>query len=185
MRVIDPEGKNLGIISLEEALRHAEETGLDLIEIAPTAKPPVARIMDFGKYQYQKEKEARESRKKIKEVEIHGIRARLGTSAHDLELKAKKAEEFLKNGDHIRVELILKGREKYLNKNFINERLDKILTAITVPHVIIDGPKRGPRGLIVTIQPKHESKNKQSGRKANQNNEIRQDTSTAPAPKPF
>ena len=185
MRVIDPEGKNLGVISLEEALKRAEEVELDLIEIAPTAKPPVARIMDFGKYQYQKEKEARESRKKAKEVEIRGIRARLGTSAHDLELKAKKAEEFLQDGDHVRVELILKGREKYLDKNFINERLQKILAAITVPHSIIDGPKRGPRGLIVTIKPEHESKNKQISGKANQSNKIRQDISAAPAPKPL
>ncbi|MFC1594874.1 translation initiation factor IF-3 [Patescibacteria group bacterium] len=174
IRVIDQEGNNLGAIPLEEALQRAQEAGSDLIEVAAKANPPVARIMDFGKYQYQKEKEARQSKKKIKEIEVRGIRVRLGISAHDMELKAKKAAEFLQDGDQVRIEFILRGREKYLDKGFINERLQKILGFITSPYTILDGPKKGPRGLIVTIQPtKNHDKNQQSIKKEVQSNEIK------------
>jgi len=184
LRIISPEGENLGIKSREEALRLAEEAGLDLIEIAPTAQPPVARIMDRGKYQYQLEKEARKSRKKSKEIEIRGIRVRLGTGAHDLVLKAKKAEKFLADGDRVQIQLTLRGREKYLDKKFIGGRLEKILEAITMPFKIAEEPKTGPRGLLITIEPDH-AKNKQISREKNQNNQKREDPQTVSAPKPL
>lgn len=182
LRVIGSAGENLGIKPLGEALELAHKEGLDLIEIAPTAKPPVARIMDRGKYQYQFEKEARKSRKKAKEIEIKGIRVRLGTGTHDIIRKAKKAEEFLRSGDRVQVQLTLRGREKYLDKKFIRERLNKILEAVTVSFKITEEPKKSPRGLIITIEPDH-AKNKQSHTKKAQNNEDGKDLKAPPAAK--
>ncbi|MBI2052653.1 MAG: translation initiation factor IF-3 [Candidatus Ryanbacteria bacterium] len=182
IRVIDGSGENLGVKSLEEALALALEAGLDLIEISPTARPPVARIMDNGKYQYQLEREARKSRKKAKEIEIKGIRVRLGTGTHDLVLKAKKAEEFLKEGNRVQIQLNLRGREKYLDKKFIRERLGKILEAITAPYKVSEEPKAGPRGLLMTIEPDH-GKNKQISLQENQGNQNRKDLKAPPAAK--
>lgn len=145
-------GENLGVVSIEEALRLAEEAGLDLIEIAPTAKPPVCRIMEYGKYLYMQEKKARESAKKSHTSELRQIQVSLGISQHDLELKAQKASEFLKDGDRVRIELVLKGRAKYMDKNFINERLQRILHLITEKHKIMESPKKGPRGISILIE---------------------------------
>lgn len=182
--MISPTGENLGIKSLREALELAHSFDLDLIEISPTAKPPVTRIMNRGKYQYQLEKEARKSRKKTKEVEIRGIRVRLGTGMHDLTLKAKKAEEFLADGDRVQIQLTLRGREKALDKKFIQERLKKILDTIMAPFRITEGPKQGPRGLLITIEPDH-GKNKQISSEKNTDHENRQDPKTLPASKPL
>jgi len=153
VRVIGPEGENVGVLENAEAQRRAKEAGLSLIEISGRATPPVVRIMDFGKYQYQKEKEARATRKKAKEVEVRGVRARVNISPHDLEMKVKKIEEFLGNGDRVRFELMLRGREKGMKKDFIDERLETMFATISIPYEIVDGPKRGPRGKIVVLAP--------------------------------
>lgn len=163
--MIDNEGKNQGILPLAQALELAATAGLDLIEISPTAHPPVARIMDFGKFRYEKAKEEKQARKKVKEVEIRGIRARLNTSLHDLELKAKKAEEFLARGDRIRFNLILRGREKGIRKEFVDERLARMLSVITIPYDIVEAPKKGPRGLTLTLAPSKHGKNQKSSHK--------------------
>ena len=130
----------------------AEERELDLIEIAPHATPPVARIMDYGKYLYQKEKEEREAHKKQKENELKGIRIGLNTSLHDMQLKAKKAEEFMVEANKVKIDFILKGRAKYLDKNFIQERLNSFLSLLAVDYKIISAPKKGPRGLSLVIE---------------------------------
>ena len=93
--MIDESGKNLGIMDTAEALRLARERGLDLIEIAPTVRPPVTKIMDFGKLKYEEEKRARKQRTKQKEIEIKSLRIGFTTGKHDLELKAKQAQKFL------------------------------------------------------------------------------------------
>lgn len=130
----------------------AKEAGLDLIEISPSANPPVARIMDFGKYLYQQQKKQKEAAKKSHEVEIKGIQIGLGTSLHDLEMRAKKIDEFLKEGNRVKIGLILRGREKYLDKNFISERMARILNLVSERHKVADGPKKSPRGITVTIE---------------------------------
>lgn len=170
--MIDQDGKNQGVLSLAKALELSVAAGLDLIEISPTANPPVARIMDFGKFQYEKAKEEKQARKKVKEVEIRGIRARLNTSPHDLELKAKKAEEFLARGDRIRFDLILRGREKGIKKEFIDQRLERMLSVITIPYDIVEAPKKGPRGLTLTLAPRKHGQNKQVSNKAVQSDEV-------------
>jgi len=141
----------LGVVTTEDALEKAKKQELDLIEIAPTAKPPVAKIMDYGKYRYEEKRKGKQA-KKTRRSEVHIIRVGLGTSGHDLETKAKKASGFLAQGDRIRVEIILRRREKYLDKNFIAERLHRILNFITTNHKVVEGPKRGPRGLHILIE---------------------------------
>ena len=153
MRVIDQKGQNLGILSIEEALNKAKEVGLDLIEISPTANPPVAKITEKGKYFYEQEKKERLAKKKRKEVEIKSIRLGIGTGIHDLELKAKQTDKFLKEGNKIKIDLALRGREKYLKKEFLEERMKRLLSLISVPFVE-ESIQRAPRGLSINISPK-------------------------------
>ncbi len=151
LRVITDSGINLGVITLAQAQAKAQEMNLDLIEISPNAKPPVAKIMDYGKYRYLEEKKAREGQKS-RGSEVRGIRVGIDTSQHDLEMKAKKASKFLESGDRVRVEIMLRGRAKYLDKKFIFERLNRVLDFITVPHKIVEEPKRGPRGYYMVVE---------------------------------
>jgi translation initiation factor IF-3 len=154
VRAIGDDGTNYGVLSTAEAIKIAQEKELDLIEISPTAKPPVVKIMDYGKWTYQEERKRREAHKKSHEVEIRGVRVGLGTSEHDLEMKAKKIGEFMEGGDKVRVELVLRGRAKYMDKNFINERLERILHFVPVEYKIADGPKKGPRGIFLILEKK-------------------------------
>jgi len=150
--VIGPNGENFGLLKIADALAKAKEMELDLIEIAATAKPPVAKIMDYGKYLYQEEKRGRQAGKKSHKVETKNIQIGIGTSAHDLEMRVKKIAEYFKEGNRVKIDLILKGREKYLDKNFLNERLNRLLYFIGENYKIADGPKKGPRGLTIIIE---------------------------------
>lgn len=152
LRVIGPNGENFGILSLNEALGKAKEMETDLIEISPTAKPPVAKIMDYGKFQYQENKKEQQAAKKSHEVETKSVRMNIGTGQHDLELKAKKISEFLKEGHRVKIDLILRGRAKYLDKNFIKERIERVLNIVSEKHKIADEPKKGPRGISLIIE---------------------------------
>lgn len=151
LRVIDEEGKSLGIFDVAGALAIAKEKELDLIEISPTATPPVAKIMDFGKFLY-KEKRKTRGTGGGHETETKDIRLRLGTSEHDLALKAKKASEFLKENNRLKIELFLRGREKYLNKPFLKERLYRILKLISENYKIVEDIKNGPRSIYMVIE---------------------------------
>ena len=151
--MIDQEGKNLGVLATEEALRLAREAGMDLIEISPAANPPVAKIMDRGKYFYEQKKKRRQAAKKQKDVEIKSVRIGIGTSLHDLELKARQADEFLKDGNKIKIDLALRGREKYLDRKFLEDRVERFL-AIVSQNFQKEDIKKGPRGLSLTVGPK-------------------------------
>ena len=109
--MIDDEGNQLGIMSKSEALRAAEEAGLDLVEISPNADPPVAKIVDWGKYNYQRTKQLQKSKKNAKNLEVKEIRVGLKIGAHDLEVKAKKVREFLEEGHKVKYTLRFRGRE--------------------------------------------------------------------------
>lgn len=152
MRVIDQEGNNLGVISFEDALKQAQDAGLDLIEITSTTTPPIAKIMDFGKYQYLESKKQKKAKAGAKATETKVIQVKIGTGDHDLELKAKKASEWLKEGHRIKVELFLSGRAKYMDEKFLRERLDRILHLITEHYKIAEPLKKGPKGLMITIE---------------------------------
>jgi len=109
--LIDPEGKQLGIVSTAEALKRAEEFGLDLVEVAPHANPPVCRIMDFGKYKYEKSKKEKEGRKRQHVITVKEIRMRPKTEDHDLETKLRQARKFLEQKNKVKFTVIFRGRE--------------------------------------------------------------------------
>ncbi len=152
VRVIGPKGENFGVLSLEEALRKASEFDLDLIEISPNAVPPVAKITDLGKYMYAEQKKEKESKKKAHSVEVKAIQVKLGTGDHDLSLKAKKASEWLAEGNRVQLNLFLPGRAKYLDQKFLRERLERILKLVTVPHKIATPPTKSPKGMTAIIE---------------------------------
>jgi translation initiation factor IF-3 len=152
LRIIDNENQNLGVLSIKDALELAQAKGLDLIEISPNAVPPVGKIMDFGKYQYEASKKLKKTRAGAKMTETKSIQVKIGTGDHDLELKAKTASKWLKEGHRIKVELFLAGRAKYMDEKFLRERLDRVLHLITENYKVSDSYKRGPKGLIVTIE---------------------------------
>lgn len=128
----------------------AFDKGLDLIEIAPNASPPVCRIMDFGKYQYQKSQVEKKQKTKQKKTDVKGVRISFGISSHDAEFKAKQAEKFLSQGYKVRIEMILRGREKgmfVLAQNKMKEFIELIPLEIKIEQE----PKRQQRGLGMVI----------------------------------
>jgi translation initiation factor IF-3 len=154
LRVITAEGENLGVIALSLALEEAHKRGLDLIEISPTATPPVAKIMDYGKYLYDEKKKLKESRSKSQITEVKNIQVKIGTGEHDLELKAKKVSEWLNEGHRVKIDLFLVGRSKFMDNNFLKERLERILKLITVEHKVPQEPIKGPKGLTLYVEKK-------------------------------
>ena len=154
LRVLDSENKNLGVLSIKDALEMAQNAGLDLIEIGPNANPPLAKIMDFGKYKYEVNKKLKKQKGGAKSTETKGIQIKIGTGDHDLELKAKTASKWLKEGHRIKVELFLSGRAKYMDEKFLKERLDRVLHLITEEYKVSDSYKKGPKGLTTTIEKK-------------------------------
>jgi translation initiation factor IF-3 len=111
VRVIDETGAQLGILPTRDALDLARSKGLDLLEVSPTANPPVCKIMDYGKFKYDEQKKKRDTQKKSKTTEIRGIRLRPGTDEHDIQYKVRDAHRFLKEGDKVQVTLIFRSRE--------------------------------------------------------------------------
>lgn len=156
VRVISDELGNLGVMKTRDAVAKARELGLDLIEISPDAVPPVAKITDYGKYLYGQSKKKKEIKVKTKAASVAGeikeIQIKVGTSDNDISIKAKKADEWLGQGSRVKVELFLRGRNKYMAKDFLQERLERILKFISIPHRIVDGFKQSPKGIIVTIE---------------------------------
>lgn len=112
VRVVDEEGKPLGILNTQEAIAIARSKELDLVEVSPKAEPPVCKILDYGAFRYQKEKEARKQKAQSKEVEVKGIRLTFRIGAHDFDVRLAQASKFLDRGDKVNVELPLRGREK-------------------------------------------------------------------------
>lgn len=152
LRVILEDGTNLGVLARDAAIAKAGEYGLDLVEISPGATPPIAKIIDFGKWQYQENKKDKESKAKSHTQEIKNIQVKIGTGEHDLELKAGAASKFLSEGHRVRVDLYLRGRAKYMDKGFLGERLERLLKFITEEYKIVDPIKPGPKGLTLTIE---------------------------------
>ena len=154
MRVIDAAGENMGVVSLTVALAEAQKSGLDLIEISPTAVPPVAKIMDYGKYVYDEKKKQKVAKSKVQTTEIKSIQVKIGTGDHDLGLKAKKVSEWLAEGNRVKVDLFLIGRSKYMELNFLKERLERVLKLITVEYKVAQEVTRGPKGLTIYLEKK-------------------------------
>lgn len=147
-----PEGENLGVLSLSDALKAAEAHSLDLIEISPNATPPVAKIMDFGKYQYQTGRKAREVKAKSHVTETKSIQVKIGTGDHDQQLKARRAAEWLEEGHRVKVDLFLWGRYKYMEQGFLKERLERFLKIIPTEYKVADEVKKSPKGFTITLE---------------------------------
>lgn len=152
MRILGPEGENFGIMTFDEAMAKARELGLDLIEISPKANPPVAKIMDYGKFQYDENKKQKQAKANAKNVEVKSLQVKIGTGEHDLALKAKKASEWLAEGHRIKFDLFLPGRTKFLDEKFLKERMDRLLHLISTDFKIADPAKKSPKGLTIILE---------------------------------
>jgi len=152
LRIIGPEGENFGVLPTSEALAKAEELDLDLIEISPNTSPPVAKITDYGKFQYTEKKKQKLAKAKSHVVEVKDIQIKIGTGEHDLALKAKRVSNWLKEGQRVKVGLFLPGRTKYMDQAFLKERLERILKLITEKYKVAEGIKKNPKGLIMIIE---------------------------------
>ena len=164
MRLLDAEGNQLGIVSIQEAMEKAREANQDLVNISPNAAPPVCRIMDYGKYRYEQQKRDKEAKKKQKTTELKEMRLGIFTEAHDLETKATLVSKFLADGDKVKISMRFRGREMgYVNKGketmlHFCEQLKDIGTIEKQP--ILEG-----RNMSMVIAPKSE-KEKQKAAKA-------------------
>ena len=151
VRVIDENGKQLGVVPLQEALQLARERNLDLIQVTEKVEPAVCKLGDYGKYLYQEEKKEKQV-KKPRGGELKGIRLTFNISQHDLETKANQTAKFLQKGNRVRIELPLRGRERALG-DFAKEKVNKFLEILQnlVPFKAEGELKREPRGLTVII----------------------------------
>lgn len=154
LRVIAGEGKNLGLMTTEKALTEARNRDLDLIEISPNAVPPVAKIMDYGKYLYDEKKKSKGSKSRAAGSELKNVQVKIGTGDHDLELKAKKVSEWLSEGNRVKIDLYLVGRAKYMDFKFLKERLERILKLVSVEYKISQEALKGPKGVTIVIERK-------------------------------
>ena len=145
-------GENLGIISTNQAISMAKEEGLDLIEIAPNAKPPVCKIIDMGKYKYDAQKKANKAKKKQKIVLLKEIKLRPVTEAHDYNFKLKNAQKFLSKGDKVKFTIRFKGRELQ-HSNLGHDLMNKIKEDIKLVGKVEMNPKFDGKQMIMVIQP--------------------------------
>ncbi len=153
MRLIDENGKQYGVVDIEKALELAENASLDLVEIAPDAKPPVCKILNFGKYKYDKEKQKKINKKKQHVVNIKEIRLRPNTDKHDLIIKLNKAQNFLLNGDKLKVTIMFRGRE-FARKEIGYELLDKVKDILKDISQIDSEPSLSGRRITLVLSPK-------------------------------
>jgi translation initiation factor IF-3 len=154
VRVISPDGTQLGIIPIEQALQSAYELHLDLVEVAPEARPPVCRIMDYGKYRYEQAKKAREARKKQTIIELKEIKLRPKTEEHDFQFKARHAERFLKEGNKAKVTMMFRGRE-VIRMDRGKVLLDRLVETLKEVAVVEQAPKIEGRNMTMILAPKH------------------------------
>ena len=148
--MIDEKGNNVGVVDTQKALEMARVQNLDLVEIAPQAKPPVARIIDFGKYLYQQEKQIKQQKAKQKTSELKLIKIGMKISDHDALIKIKKLEEFLGEGHKVKIDMFLRGRER-ANKDFAREKFNHFLSLIQAEYTIEQPVKQLPTGFNMLI----------------------------------
>lgn len=153
LRIVGADGENLGVMSLSDALQRASDANLDLIEISPNAVPPIAKITDYGKYQYDLKKKNKEVKAKSHVTETKGIQVKVTTGEGDLAVKAKRTAEWLKERHRVKVDLFLSGRYKYMEQEFLKERLERFLKLIPVEYKIADPIKKSPKGFSTTLEP--------------------------------
>ncbi len=151
LRVINSDGSQLGVISRDEALRAAKEADLDLVEISPSANPPVAKIVDWGKYSYQKEKQQQKNRKKSKSGELKQMRFGLKIGDHDIDVKLRKVRKFLDNGSKVRLTVVLRGREM-AHKDLAFVLAERLLSLLGEEVAVDQKPSMSGRQLNMVIR---------------------------------
>ncbi len=151
--VVDADGTQLGVMKTSEALKLAQEKRMDLVNVAPAAKPPVCRLMDYGKYKYEQSKKDREARKKQKVNTVKEVKLRPNIDKHDFDVKAKRSKKFLENGDKVKVTVMFRGRE--ITHPEIAQRLcDQLAKELEDYCVIEKAAKKEGRNMIMILSPK-------------------------------
>jgi translation initiation factor IF-3 len=153
IRLMDANGEQVGIVRVAEGLRMAEDAGLDLVEIAPTARPPVCRIMDYGKFRYQEQKKAQEAKARQKVIQIKEVKFRPVTDENDYQTKMRNLVRFLSNGDKAKVTLRYRGREM-AHQQFGMDLLNRIRTELADISQVEHQPKLEGRQMIMVLAPK-------------------------------
>mgnify|MGYP005855719039 CR=1 FL=1 len=153
IRLIGADGENVGIVHPSRALQMAVEAGLDLVEISPTANPPVCKIMDFGKFKYEQQKRESEARKKQKVIEIKEIKFRPGTDTHDYEVKMRSVMKFLEEGDKVKITLRFRGREM-AHQELGLELLKRVEADVGQAGKVENMPKLEGRQMVMMIGPR-------------------------------
>ena len=152
IRLIGPDGENIGITTPDEGLTLAEEHGLDLVEISPTAVPPVCKVMDFGKFKYSQQKRESEARKKQKTIDVKEVKFRPNTNKHDYDVKLRNVSRFLQNGDKVKVTMRFRGREM-AHPEIGRELLDRVAVDVSSIGRVEDIPKLEGRQISMMIGP--------------------------------
>ena len=152
IRLQGVEGEQLGVMTIRSALQMAEEAGVDLVEIAPLAKPPVCRIMDYGKFKYQEQKRAHEAKLKQKQVQVKEVKLRPGTDENDYQIKLRNMTRFLEEEDKVKVTLRFRGREM-AHQEFGMRQLERIKADLEAVGAVEQMPKMEGRQMIMIIGP--------------------------------
>jgi len=151
--LIDADGENKGVVSIFDALRSAEEADLDLVEIVPTAKPPVCRVMDYGKFKFEQSKKAQAAKKKQKQIQLKEIKFRPGTDEGDYKVKVRKLVAFLSDGDKAKVTIRFRGREM-AHQGRGSDLLDRIEQDLSEVGAVEQRPKMEGRQMVMVLGPK-------------------------------
>jgi len=152
VRVITPDGEQAGIIPIERAMEMAEELGLDLVEVAPLARPPVCRIMDYGKYKYEEQRQAREARKRQHHVQIKEVKMRPGIEDHDFEFKTRHARRFLEEGNKVKLTMMFRGRQM-AHPEFGRQVLDRVSSMLQDVSKVEQHPQLEGRSMVMVLAP--------------------------------
>ncbi|MDP9347808.1 MAG: translation initiation factor IF-3 [Gemmatimonadota bacterium] len=152
VRVINPEGEQLGILAVERALEIAEEMGLDLVEVAPLARPPVCRIMDYGKFKYEEQRKAREARKKQHHVQLKEVKMRPGIEDHDFDFKTRHARRFLEEGNKVKLTMMFRGRQM-AHPELGRQVLEKVSSMLGDISKVESSPTMEGRSMTMVLAP--------------------------------
>ena len=153
VRLIDPDGKQVGIVPISQALETAESHGLDLVEVAPNVSPPVCRIMDYGRYKYQQNKKLQEAKKRQSTFQVKEIKMRPRTGEHDLQVKIRHIKRFIENRDKVKVTVLFRGRE-LAHMDLGREVLQRVLEETSEIAVVEQDARREGRVMIMVLAPK-------------------------------
>jgi translation initiation factor IF-3 len=152
VRVISPDGEQLGILPIERAMEIAESQGLDLVEVAPLARPPVCRIMDYGKFKYEEQRQAREARKKQHHVQLKEVKMRPGIEEHDFDFKVRHARKFLEEGNKVKLTMMFRGRQM-AHPEYGRKVLDRVFNELQEVSKVEAHPMLEGRSMVMVLAP--------------------------------